>query len=267
MYDETTFEMLPAEVKKQIEKEDLIFDQLITSVATIHVIESKGGEVQKLAELDFDFGEVADVKKYYDTMSKLSIDIDSGLVSLGIIDELDSSNSLAAEKTHRGIITTGITAQRSTSSSYKYYYQLQGWWDWLDSGWMSSLDRLGIKWGREFSSNESTHHAYSTTYSSSPKTTTISKLPYRRNANLENKGVMWKHNTTLRTHGSAVAQVYHRSDFKGMTWPVTFEYVTPTFSTNDNSWVALAANVFFSYLGVYIPPANRYGVTTSITLP
>jgi hypothetical protein len=123
-------------------------------------------------------------------------------------------------------------------------------------------------WQREFSSSESAHKAYSTTYGSFSTTTSLKKLPYYNNYNLQNKGILWKRNTTARTYGSVAAQVYHNSNLSGMDWSVKFEYVIPgSVFTDDSKWYANVSSLLFNYYGITLPQDKRYGTTSTIRLP
>ncbi|QOY36821.1 hypothetical protein AWH56_003980 [Anaerobacillus isosaccharinicus] len=274
VFDEETMELLPAQLRDHLTKEDESdAGELVMAVATIHVIEAKGGKNKQIAEINYDFSTVENIKKYNEDLDLLTNNVDEALVTLGIIDEEDITQEemvsalSSRETTHRGILTTGVSAQRYIDPNWRYYYQLQGWWNWLDSGFSSSHDRLGLIWQREFSSQESTHHAWSTTKSTHPTTTKLTKLPYLNNLNFLNKGVMWKHNTTARTEGTVTAQVYHRTNFSGMHWGVAFEYVSPGSSTADDRWSALIHDLVFSLSGLVVPWERRYKTGITITLP
>ncbi len=65
--------MLPKVVQEYLSDTDSSTTELVSSVATLHVLKSSNGETKKLAELNFNFGNAEEVKKYHETISLLNM--------------------------------------------------------------------------------------------------------------------------------------------------------------------------------------------------
>ena len=151
-FSEEKLEKLPYEAKKHISESKY---ELISSVATIHVIQDTEKGIGEIISKNYDFSKSEDLDEFNNIVELFKTDEKMAYENLGIMSQGQDNHF---------VIITGLNVDHIPGGQYRQHLQLHGWWEWLTVTYVTDFDRVGLVWTSDFNSNESTHHGWASRY-------------------------------------------------------------------------------------------------------
>lgn len=193
-FTEEQFAKLPVQVQEAFLNSEGTF---IASVATIHIVKETEKGFKLVQSINYDFRNDADIEKYNQDIALLEANQALAFEDLGLTVPLSQNDY--------GIIVTGLNVNFFRNGHYTRNFQLHGWWEWKNDGWVSSKDRVTLSWSHRLKSQTSTHNC-SAVWTEGGSSFSLPKIAY-----VTEEAIIWHHNKIFTTNGAASAQVGHNS--------------------------------------------------------